>query len=148
MCSSYPATSLNWRETFGLLLLPTLVTVDELLFPTYDYYMSTAREGTGKPLNQYDPEDVRIGQTLQALMYREEETPEGFIVRRKINHAELAGAIRLPGRPKGVNRSYISQLCIGAKHMNNDMLFAIARYLGVNPIAIKRPDMDRELVAA
>jgi hypothetical protein len=32
--------------------------------------------------------------------------------------------------------------------MNNDMLYAIARYLGVNPVAIKRPDMDRDLVAA
>ena len=97
---------------------------------------------------EYDPEDVRVGQTLQALMFRSEESPEGYIIRRKINHSELAAGIRLPGKPNGVNRSYISQLCTGAKHMNNEMLFAIARYLKVNPIAIKRPDMDRELVAA
>jgi len=97
--------------------------------------------------NQYDPEDVRIGETLQALMYRDEVTPEGFVIRRKVTHGQMAENIVVRGK-RGVNRSYISQLCSGAKHMNNDMLYAIARYLGVNPIAIKRPDMDRELVAA
>jgi hypothetical protein len=91
---------------------------------------------------QYAPEDVRVGHTLQALMYRNEETPEGYIIRRPIKHAELAAAIVLPGKTAGVHRSYISQILIGAKHLNNDMLYAIARYLGVNPIAIKRPDME------
>jgi plasmid maintenance system antidote protein VapI len=80
-------------------------------------------------------------------MYREEITEEGFLIRRKVTHEEMAKALVLPGR-RGVHRTYISQLCQGAKHMNNDMLYAIARYLGVNPIAIKYPDMDRELVAA
>ena len=94
-----------------------------------------------------DPEDVRIGQTLQALMFREELTLEGFLVRRKITHEELAQNVILPGK-RGVTRSYISQICAGYKHLNNDMLYAIARYLGVNPIAIKLPDSDRELVAA
>jgi len=96
---------------------------------------------------EYDPEDKRVGLTLQALMYREEITEEGFLIRRKVTHSELAKAIVLPDQ-KGVHRTYISQICQGAKHLNNDMLYAIARYLGVNPIAIKRPDMDRELIAA
>ena len=90
----------------------------------------------------YDPEDVRIGQTLQALMFRDEETPEGFIIRRKVSHAELAAAIRLPGKPNGINRSYVSQFCTGAKHINNDILYHIARYLNINPVAIKRPDRE------
>jgi len=96
----------------------------------------------------YDPEDVRVGHTLQALMFRTEETEEGYLVTRRIRHDELAKGIRLHGKPNGVHRTYISQLCQGAKHLNNEMLFAIARYLGVPPVAIKRPDVDRELVAA
>jgi hypothetical protein len=109
--------------------------------------MNTATLGDRVAHTQYDPEDVRIGETLQALMYRNEETPEGFVIRRKIKHDELAQNIVVRGK-RGVSRSYISQLCTGAKHMNNEMLYAIARYLGVNPVAIKRPDMDRDLVAA
>ena len=103
--------------------------------------MSTETMGSRVAQTQYDPEDVRIGQTLQALMFRSEETPEGYIIRRKIQHAELAQSIVLRGR-KGVSRGYISQLCNGAKHMNNEMLYAIARYLNINPIAIKRPDPE------
>jgi len=110
--------------------------------------MSTATMGSRAAQNQYDPEDVRVGETLKALMYRNEETPEGFLIRRPIKHAELAAGIVVPGRTKPYDRSYISQILTGAKHLNNDMLYAIARYLGVNPVAIKRPDMDRELVAA
>lgn len=110
--------------------------------------MSTVMNGNRVTDKQYDPEDVRIGETLQALMYRNEETPEGFIIRRKIKHDELAQSVRLPGKPHGVTRSYISQLCSGAKHMNNDMLYAIARYLGVNPIAIKRPDRTDDMLFA
>lgn len=109
--------------------------------------MHTAINGDRDTKTQYDPEDVRVGETLQALMYRNEETPEGFVIRRRIKHDELAQNIVLPGK-RGVHRSYVSQICTGAKHLNNDMLYAIARYLGVNPIAIKRPDMDREMVAA
>ena len=109
--------------------------------------MNTVTMGPRVAHKEYDPEDVRIGQTLQALMYREEISPEGFAIRRKVTHSDMAKALVLPGK-RGVDRSYISQLCTGAKHMNNDMLYAIARYLGVNPIAIKRPDMDREMVAA
>lgn len=103
--------------------------------------------GNRETHTQYDPEDVRIGQTLQALMFRDEVSPEGYVIRRKITHSELAGSLVLPGK-KGVTRSYISQLCTGAKHMNNEMLYAIARYLGVNPIAIKRPDLDHPTLFA
>ena len=97
--------------------------------------------GTRETQNQYDPEDVRIGLTLQALMFREEINEEGFLIRRKVTHEEMAKNLVLPGK-RGVHRTYVSQLCQGAKHMNNDMLYAIARYLGVNPIAIKRPDQE------
>jgi plasmid maintenance system antidote protein VapI len=104
--------------------------------------MSTATLGSRVAHTQYDPEDVRVGETLKALMFRDEITAEGYIIRRPIKHAELAAGIVVPGRTKPYDRSYISQILTGAKHLNNDMLFAIARYLGVNPIAIKRPDMD------
>jgi hypothetical protein len=101
--------------------------------------MSTATTGhTGKAL--YNPEDVRVGETLQGFMWRTEINEDGYMVRRRITHPELAKGIRLPGKPNGVDRSYISQLCSGARHMNNDMLYAIAHYLGVKPIAIKVPD--------
>lgn len=90
---------------------------------------------------QYDPEDIRIGLTLQALMYREETTEEGYLIRRKITHSDMAKNIVLNGK-QGVHRTYISQLCQGAKHLNNDMLYAIARYLNVHPVAIKRPDQE------
>lgn len=109
--------------------------------------MSKVQLGIREAHTEYDPEDVRVGLTLQALMYREEITAEGFLIRRKVTHNEMAQNIVLNGK-RGVHRTYISQICQGAKHLNNDMLYAIARYLGVNPIAIKRPDMDRELVAA
>jgi plasmid maintenance system antidote protein VapI len=109
--------------------------------------MSQVSTGSRETQTQYDPEDVRVGQTLQALMHREELTEEGFLILRKITHNEMAQNLVINGK-RGVHRTYVSQLCQGAKHLNNDMLYAIARYLGVNPIAIKRPDMDRELVAA
>lgn len=102
--------------------------------------MSTATQGIETLNPNYDAEDQRIGRTLTNLMFTEEMTPEGFINRRRITHGELAKAIRLPGKPNGVNRTYIAQLAIGAKHMSNDMLFAISRVLGVSPIAIKVPD--------
>jgi transcriptional regulator with XRE-family HTH domain len=104
--------------------------------------MSTVELGSRVAHTKYDPEDIRVGETLKALMFRDEETPEGFIIRRPVRHDELAQAIRLPGKTTGVHRSYISQICSG-RHLNNDMLYAIARYLGVNPIAIKRPDSEQ-----
>ncbi|MFE4229175.1 helix-turn-helix domain-containing protein [Arthrobacter sp. NPDC056886] len=103
--------------------------------------MSKVQMSTRETHTAYDPEDVRIGLTLQALMHREEINEEGFLVLRKITHSDMAKNIVLNGK-RGVHRTYISQLCNGAKHMNNDMLYAIARYLGVNPKAIKRPDME------
>ena len=108
--------------------------------------MSKVQLGTRETHTDYDPEDVRIGLTLQALMYREEITEEGFLIRRKVTHNEMAQALVLNGK-RGVHRTYVSQLCQGAKHLNNDMLYAIARYLGVNPKAIKQPDMDLAFAA-
>jgi hypothetical protein len=103
--------------------------------------MSTATMGTRTAHHNPDPEDVRVGQTLQALMFRTEISPEGYVIRRKITHDELAQNIVLPGK-RGVTRSYISQICKGIKHLNNEMLYAVARYLNVNPIAIKQPDLE------
>ena len=104
--------------------------------------MNTVQLGIRETHTQYDPEDVRVGQTLQALMFRTEETKEGYLISRRIRHDELAKGIQLPSKPNGVHRTYISQLCQGAKHMNNEMLYAIARYLNVHPVAIKRPDQE------
>ena len=103
--------------------------------------MSTATMGTRTAHHNPDPEDVRIGQTLQALMFRTEISPEGYVIRRKITHEELAQNIVLPNK-RCVTRSYISQICAGRKHLNNEMLYAVARYLNVNPIAIKQPDLE------
>jgi len=102
--------------------------------------MDTATQGIETLNPNYDAEDQRIGRTLTNLMFAEEMTPEGFINRRRITHGELAKAIRIPGKPNGINRTYVAQLCSGAKHMHNDMLYAIARVLGVSPISIKIPD--------
>ena len=104
--------------------------------------MSKVQLGIRETHTQYDPEDIRVGQTLKALMQRTEETPEGYLITRRISHEELAKGIRIHGKPNGVHRTYISQLCQGAKHMNNEMLYAIARYLNVHPVAIKRPDQE------
>jgi hypothetical protein len=103
--------------------------------------MSTVSMGTRETHTEYDPEDVRVGQTLKALMFREEVTEEGFLIRCKVTHEEMAKNLVLHGK-RGVHRTYISQLCQGAKHMNNDMLYAIARYLNVHPVAIKLPDQE------
>jgi len=102
--------------------------------------MDTVIQGEEGLNPNYNAEDQRVGKTLTSLMFTEEMTPEGYINRRRITHGELAKAIQLPGRPKGVNRTYIAQLCTGAKHMNNDMLYAICRALRVSPITIKIPD--------
>lgn len=104
--------------------------------------MSTALRSNRAAAETTDPEDVRVGETLKALLYRTEETKEGFLVRRPITHAELAAQVRTSRAPRGVSRSYISQIIIGEKHMTNAVLYQIARYLGVPPIAIKRPDPE------
>jgi hypothetical protein len=102
--------------------------------------MQTVIQGIETLNKDYNAEDQRVGRTLTSLMFTEEMTPEGFINRRRITHGELAKAIQLPGRKQGINRTYVAQLCSGAKHMHNDMLFAIARALQVSPISIKIPD--------
>lgn len=89
-----------------------------------------------------DLEDVRVGKTLKALLFRTEETPEGFLVRRPVTHDELAKQVRTPRAPRGVSRGYITQICNGEKHLTNTALYQIAAYLGVEPMAIKRPDLD------
>jgi hypothetical protein len=106
--------------------------------------MSTQTRAAAHTNTAYNNEDVRVGKTLQALMQREEITPEGWVVLRKISHGELATGIVLPGKPNGINRSYISQIVIGAKHLNDDLLYAIARYLRLDPMVIKVPDAVKQ----
>jgi len=109
--------------------------------------MSKVQLSTRETRTDYDPEDVRVGKTLKALMYREEVTEEGYLIRCKVTHDDLAKGVRIHGKPNGVHRTYISQLCQGAKHMNNEMLYAIARYLNVHPVAIKHPDQEHAFAA-
>ncbi|MFI2563055.1 helix-turn-helix domain-containing protein [Paenarthrobacter nicotinovorans] len=106
--------------------------------------MSEAQWGIREAPKTTDPEDVRVGETLKALLFRTEETEEGFLIRRPITHAELAGQVRTARAPRGVSRGYITQLCNGEKHLTNAVLYQIARYLGVSPIAIKRPDPEMQ----
>lgn len=104
--------------------------------------MSTATWGTREAPISYDPEDVRVGKTLKALLYRTEETPKGYLIRRPIRQPELAAAIKTDRSPHGVSRQYVTRLCSGDLHMTNEVLFQIAEFLNVDPIAIKRPDPE------
>lgn len=70
-----------------------------------------------------DPEDIRIGTTLDTIM-----DLTGW------NHDKLATAI-------GVTRPYITQFVSGQKHLNNVRLVQICGALNINPLAIKRPDL-------
>lgn len=80
----------------------------------------TGDSGTHKK----DPEDVRIGSTLQ-----------GFITRDGWNHDKLATAV-------GCTRPYITQIASGRKHLNNRMLGEICRAMNLNPLMIKLPDLE------
>lgn len=80
---------------------------------------------TGEPATrERDPEDVRIGSTLQ-----------GFINCYGWNHDKLATAV-------GCTRPYITQIVSGKKHLNNRMLGEISRAMNINPLMIKRPDLE------
>ena len=96
--------------------------------------MSTAEWGIREAPKNIDPEDYRVGRTLAALMFRTEQTPEGYMNRRPITQKELALAI-------GVSAGFISQI-VNGRHLSNEMLFRIARYLQLEPIVIKRPDPE------
>lgn len=106
--------------------------------------MSTATTGL-RVTQDKDPEDVRVGETLKSLLHRVEKTPQGYYLPRTITHDELAKQVRTRRAPRGVTRGYITQLCNGEKHMTNEVLYAIAHYLGVNPVAIKQPDPEPQL---
>lgn len=113
--------------------------------------MSTAEWGIREAPKNIDPEDYRVGKTLAALMFRTEQTPEGYMTRRPITQEELA-------RNAAVSPGLISQICTGRKHLSNQVLYRIAAFLQVEPIVIKRPDpelrqqrlpmVERELVGA
>jgi len=106
--------------------------------------MSTATMGT-RVTQDKDPEDVRVGETLKTFLHRVEQTPAGYLTSRPITHEELAKQVRTRRAPRGVTRSYISQLCSGEKHMTNEVLFQIAHYLGIPPMAIKQPDPEPQM---
>lgn len=107
--------------------------------------MSTATAGLRVAPEQKNPEDIRVGETLKSLLHRVEQTPQGYYLPRTITHEELAKQVRTRRSPRGVSRGYITQLCNGEKHMTNEVLYAIAHYLGVNPVAIKQPDPEPQL---
>jgi len=97
--------------------------------------MSTAITGIREARKDIDPEDYRVGRTLAALMFRTEQSPEGYLVRRPITQTELAkGAM--------VSQGLIGQICTGRKHLSNQVLYRIASYLQIDPIVIKRPDPE------
>jgi len=106
--------------------------------------MSTATTGL-RVTQDKDPEDVRVGETLKTFLHRVEQTPAGYLISRPITHDELAKQVRTRRAPRGVTRGYITQLCNGEKHMTNEVLYAIAHYLGINPVAIKQPDPEPQL---
>lgn len=97
--------------------------------------MSQAEWGIREAPKNIDPEDYRVGRTLAALMFRTEQTPEGYMNRRPITQEELA-------RGASVSPGLISQICTGRKHLSNAVLFRIAGFLQVEPIVIKRPDPE------
>lgn len=108
-----------------------------------DTYMSTAVQGIREAQNEIDPEDARVGETLREYMERNVEmSPAGFLVRRPITQDELAKNVRTFKAPRGVSRQYITHLCSGRRHMSDEVLYAIAQYLGIDPVALKRPDAD------
>ncbi|WP_224089761.1 helix-turn-helix transcriptional regulator [Arthrobacter sp. StoSoilB13] len=107
--------------------------------------MSTTMEGLRVAPEQKNPEDIRVGETLKSLLHRVEQTPQGYYLPRTITHEELAKQVRTRRSPRGVSRGYITQLCNGEKHMTNEVLYAIAHYLGINPVAIKQPDPEPQL---
>lgn len=107
--------------------------------------MSTATAGLRVAPEQKNPEDIRVGETLKSLLHRVEQTPQGYYLPRTITHDELAKQVRTRRSPRGVSRGYITQLCNGEKHMTNEVLYAIAHYLGINPVAIKQPDPEPQL---
>jgi len=106
--------------------------------------MSTATSSIREAATEdFDPEDVRAGVTLREYMERNVElSPEGYLVRRPITQEELAKNVRTFKSPRGVSRQYITHICSGRRHMSDEVLYAIAKYLNINPLAIKRPDMD------
>ena len=106
--------------------------------------MSTATSSIREAaLEEFDPEDVRAGATLREYMERNVElSPEGFLIRRPITCQELAQNVRTFKAPRGVSRQYINHVCTGRRHISDEVLYAIAKYLNINPLAIKRPDMD------
>jgi transcriptional regulator with XRE-family HTH domain len=77
-----------------------------------------------------DPEMERVGRTLHTIRERFGYTQEAF------------------GTELGISRSYISLIESGHKKLPDRLLFQAAELLGVTPLAIKRPDVDRELIAA
>lgn len=108
--------------------------------------MSTQRWGTRAKTpvdNDISPEDARVGETLRYYMERRViQSPSGYLVRHPVTQEELAKAIWTPKCPNGVSRQYVSRLCCGSLHMSNEVLFSIAKFFDIEPIAIKRPDPE------
>jgi transcriptional regulator with XRE-family HTH domain len=87
-------------------------------------------EHAGKRKAAKDPEMERVGKTLHIMRERYGYTQEAF------------------GTDLGVSRSYISLIEAGFKKLPDRLLFRAAELLEITPLAIKRPDVDRELIDA
>lgn len=88
--------------------------------------MRTSDKGTA-PKN---PENERVGETVQAFRER-----FGF------TQDELA-------TETGISRSHLANIEAGRKPLTDRQLAIVARALGLKPIAIKRPDLSTHALAA
>lgn len=77
-----------------------------------------------------NPEHERVGQTIQAFRERFGYTQDGLAIE------------------VGMSRSHLANIEAGRKAISNRHLSLIADALGIKPIAIKRFEVERELVAA
>lgn len=104
--------------------------------------MSTAQRSIREAAKEeFDPEDVRVGETLARYMELNfEMSPSGYLIQRPITCKELAANVRVGRRGECVSAQLISHLRNGRRHMSDELLFEIAKYLNVEPIQIKRPD--------
>jgi transcriptional regulator with XRE-family HTH domain len=72
------------------------------------------------------PDDEQTGQTIRAF-------------RERYGHTRATLAIEI-----GISPSYMTALERGERHLPNHILARIAEALDITPLAIKRPDMERE----
>src|SRR5690348_16472639 len=93
------------------------------LFPEPATVLPMRTPGTG--VTPKNPENERVGETIQAFRERYGYTQD-----------ELA-------REVDISRSHLANIEAGRKPLSNRHLAKIADLLGVKPLAIKRPDSEQ-----